>query len=174
MTEVAGEVADGFFMHPFTTLEYLEETTLPALRRGREMGGHKTGEGWDLGDFTICGPSFVTVGRDEQEMRAAVTGTKKQIAFYASTSAYRGVLDAHGWGDVQPELTRLSKQGEWDQMGNLIDDEMLRTFSVIGTPEEVGRGLREKLGGIAQRVTCYATYDVDPAIWAGVNAALRG
>ncbi len=168
MTEVAGEVADGFFIHPFTTRRYLDQVTMPALQRGRAKSGQQ------LEGFTVCGPSFVTVGRDEKEMAAAVTGTKKQIAFYASTPAYRGVLDLHGWGDVQPELTRLSKQGGWDEMGNLIDDDMLHTFSVVGTPEEVGKGLREKLGGIAQRLTCYAAYHVDPAIWTVVRDALRG
>ncbi len=174
MTAVAGEVADGFFIHPFTTRRYLDEVTLPALQRGRAKGGAATGSGWDLGDFTVCGPSFVTVGRTEGEMAAAIKGTKKQIAFYASTPSYRGVLEVHGWGEVQPELTRMSKQGDWDQMGELIDDDMLHTFSVVGTPKEVGAGLRAKLGDVAQRVNCYATYDVDPAIWGPVRDALRG
>jgi probable F420-dependent oxidoreductase len=173
MTQVAGEVADGFFIHPFTTRRYLDEVTLPALRAGREKGGHSIGDGWSLGDFTVCGPSFVTVGRNEQEMATAVTGTKKQIAFYASTPAYRGVLELHGWGDLQPELTRLSKAGGWDEMGELITDDMLHTFSVVGTPDEVGAALRKKLGDLAQRITCYATYDVDPAVWGPVRDALR-
>ncbi len=173
MTQVAGEVADGFFIHPFTTRRYLDEVTLPALRAGREKGGHAIGDGWSLGDFTVCGPSFVTVGRTEQELATAITATKKQIAFYASTPAYRGVLELHGWGDVQPELTLLSRQGGWDAMGELITDDMLHTFSVVGTPEEVGAALREKMGDLAQRVTCYTTYDVDPAVWGPVRDALR-
>jgi probable F420-dependent oxidoreductase len=167
MTEVAGEVADGFFVHPFTTRRYLDEVTLPALRRGRAKSGK------DLSDFTICGPSFVTTGRNEEEMAAAVVGTKKQIAFYASTPAYRGVLELHGWGDLQPELTRLSKAGGWDQMGELIDDDMLHTFSVVGTPEEIGPGLKAKLADIVQRLSFYAMYDSDPAIWGPVRDAVR-
>ena len=167
MTEVAGEVADGFFMHPFTTRRYLDEVTLPALRRGREKAG------LTLDGFTVCGPSFVTVGRDTAELDAAVIGTKKQVAFYASTPAYRGVLDRHGWAAVQPELTRLSKAGAWDEMGTLITDEMLETFSVVGSPAEVGAGLRAKLDGVAQRLSCYATYPVAPEIWGTVRDALR-
>jgi probable F420-dependent oxidoreductase len=173
MTEVAGEVADGFFIHPFTTRRYLDEVTLPALRRGREKGGHRIGGGWSLGDFTVAGPAFVTVGRNEQEMAAAVAGTKQQIAFYASTPAYRGVLELHGWGEIQPELVRLSKQGSWVQMGDLIDDDMLHAFSVVGTPEEVGVALHDKLGDLAQRVSCYAQYEIDPVVWGPVRAALR-
>ena len=85
MTEVAGEVADGFFVHPFTT------RALP--RRGHPSGAApRPGEGRarSLDDFTVCAPAFVTTGRTDEEMAAAITGTKKQIAFYASTPAYRG------------------------------------------------------------------------------------
>ena len=167
MTEVAGEVADGFFMHPFTTRRYLDEVTLPALRRGRQKVG------LTLEGFTVCGPSFVTVGRNQAELDAAAIGTKKQIAFYASTPAYRGVLELHGWGALQPELTRLSKAGAWDEMGSLITDEMLETFSVVGTPSEVGARLKSKLDGVSQRISCYATYDVDALIWEDVAEAVR-
>jgi hypothetical protein len=75
---------------------------------------------------------------------------------------------------VQPELTRLSKAGGWDEMGELITDDMLHTFSVVGTPAEVGKGLRDKLGDIAQRLSFYATYAVDPEVWGQVREALRG
>ncbi|WP_007507281.1 LLM class F420-dependent oxidoreductase [Pseudofrankia saprophytica] len=167
MTEVAGEVADGFFVHPFTTRRYLDEVTLPALERGRARTGRS------LEGFTVCGPSFVTVGRDERELAVAVKGTKDQIAFYASTPAYRPVLDVHGWGDLQPELTRLSKQGRWSNMGDLITDEMLHEFSVVGTPADVGKGLRAKLTRVSTRVSFYATYESDPAVWPEVLSALR-
>ena len=76
----------------------------------------------------------------------AVKGTKDQIAFYASTPAYRAVLDLHGWGELQPELTRLSKEGRWSDMGGAIDDELLHAFAVVGGPAEVGKGLRERCG----------------------------
>ena len=84
MTEVAGEVCDGFFFHPFTTDRYLREVTLPALERGRAKAGRP-----GLDGFTLAGPAFTCVGRDEAELAVAVKGTKDQIAFYASTPAYR-------------------------------------------------------------------------------------
>ena len=119
MTEVAGEVADGFICHGFTTRRYLDEVTLPRSSRGRAEAG-RTLEG-----FEICGPMFVVTGRDEDEMAKAATGVREQIAFYGSTPAYRRVLDLHGWGDLQDELNRMSKEGRWKEMGDLIDDEML-------------------------------------------------
>jgi len=168
MTAVAGEVGDGFFLHAFTTSRYAEEVTRPALLRGRVAAGHD-----GLDGFGISGPSFVAIGRDEAELATAVAGTKKQIAFYASTPAYRPVLDLHGWGDLQPELTALSKQGRWDEMTGLIDDPMLEAFAVVGPPAEAGRAFAKKLAGVVDRATAYAPYKIDPALWPEFLSAAR-
>src|SRR4051812_20806806 len=131
MTEVAGEVCDGFICHGFTTEKYLREVTIPALERGRAKAG-KTLEG-----FEIVGPSFVVTGTDEAQLEKAKAGTRQQIAFYGSTPAYRTVLDIHGWGGLQDELNSLSKQGKWVEMGDVIDDEVLNTFAVVGEADEI-------------------------------------
>jgi len=168
MTEVAGEVCDGFFIHPFTTDRYLHEVTLPALLRGRSRVGRT-----DLEGFTMAGPVFTCTGRDERELATAIAGTKQQIAFYASTPAYRSVLELHGWGDLQTELTRMTKQGRWSEIGSVIDDELLQTFAVVGEPAAVGRGLQERWGAVATRISLYATYDADPSIWPEVVEGAR-
>lgn len=168
MTEVAGEVCDGFFFHPFTTDRYMHEVTLPALVRGRAKAGKPSLDG-----FVIAGPAFTCTGRDEGELAMAIKGTKDQIAFYASTPAYRPVLELHGWGDLQPELTKLSKAGRWSEMGDAIDDELLHTFAVVGEPEAVGKALRHRWSPVADRITLYATYGSDPAIWPLVVSAIK-
>lgn len=167
MTEVAGEVCDGFICHGFTTEKYLREVTLPALARGRAKAG-KTLDG-----FEIIGPSFVVTGADEQQMSAAAAGTRQQIAFYGSTPAYRGVLDIHGWGGLQDELNTLSKQGKWVEMGGLIDDEILNTFAVVGEPEHIGSELHRRYGDVIQRISFYAPYQSDPDRWRKVLADLK-
>jgi probable F420-dependent oxidoreductase len=167
MTEVAGEVADGFLCHGFTTERYLREVTIPALERGRAKAG-KTMEG-----FEIVGPSFVVTGNDERELDAAATGTRQQIAFYGSTPAYRPVLELHGWGGLQDELNTLSKQGEWERMGTLVDDEILNTFAVVGEPEQIAPELSRRYGDVIQRISFYAPYASDPERWRGVMEALR-
>ncbi|HMC40428.1 MAG TPA: LLM class F420-dependent oxidoreductase [Acidimicrobiales bacterium] len=169
MTEVAGEVADGFLFHAFTTAPYLADVTLPALKRGRGAAGRDA-----LGSFDIAGPAFVATGRDEAELARAVRGTRAQIAFYASTPAYRPVLEHHGWADLQPELTKLSKEGRWEDMGDAIDDEVLHAFAVVGPPEEAGRGLRERWAGTATRITLYTPYPCDPETLRQVAGAARG
>lgn len=167
MTEVAGEVCDGFLCHGFTTEKYLREVTIPALARGRAKAG-KTMEG-----FEIVGPSFVVTGTNEKEMDAAATGTRRQIAFYGSTPAYRGVLDIHGWGGLQDELNTLSKQGKWAEMGDLITDDILNTFAVVAEPEKVAPELISRYGDVISRISFYAPYKADPDRWLPVIDALK-
>jgi probable F420-dependent oxidoreductase len=167
MTEVAGEVCDGFLCHGFTTEKYLREVTIPALARGRAKAG-KTMEG-----FEIVGPSFVVTGTTEEELAQAAAGTRQQIAFYGSTPAYKAVLDIHGWGGLQDELNTLSKQGKWVEMGNLIDDEILNTFAVVGEPEHIAPELHRRYGDVIQRISFYAPYKSDPERWRGVLEALK-
>ena len=167
MTEVCGEVCDGFICHGFTTEKYLREVTIPALARGRAKAG-KTMEGFD-----IVGPSFVVTGNNEDEMKAAAAGTRQQISFYGSTPAYRGVLEAHGWGGLQDDLNTLSKQGKWAEMGTLIDDEILNTFAVVGEPESIAPELHRRYGDVISRISFYAPYKSDPARWQPVIEAIK-
>jgi alkanesulfonate monooxygenase SsuD/methylene tetrahydromethanopterin reductase-like flavin-dependent oxidoreductase (luciferase family) len=81
--------------------------------------------------------------------------THRLLAFYGSTPAYRPVLAAHGWEDLQPELNALSKQGRWQDMGGLIDDEMLRTIAACGTPADVARHIRDRVDGVGDTVFLY-------------------
>jgi probable F420-dependent oxidoreductase len=167
MTEVAGEVADGFLCHSFTTEQYLREVTLPALERGRKKSGAT------MADFEISGPAFVVTGATEEQMKQAAAGTRQQIAFYGSTPAYRPVLEMHGWGDLQTELNRLSKQGKWQEMGTLIDDDILKTFAVVAEPEQVGAELSKRYGDVVSRISFYAPYRSDPERWSKVMGALK-
>ncbi len=167
MTEVAGEVCDGFLCHGFTTERYLREVTIPALEAGRKKAG-KTMDG-----FEIAGPAFVVTGTTEEQMAKAADGTRQQIAFYGSTPAYRGVLELHGWGGLQDDLNKLSKEGKWVEMGGLIDDEILHTFAVVGEPEQVAPELKRRYGDVISRISFYAPYKSDPERWQRVLDDLK-
>jgi probable F420-dependent oxidoreductase len=168
MTEVAGEVADGIILHGFTTERYVREVTMPALERGFKNGDR------DRSGFEICGPLFVVTGTSDEELEAARSGTKQQIAFYGSTPVYRGVLELHGWGGLQDELNTLSKRGEWVAMGDLITDDILETFAVVATPEEIPALMLARFGDLVDRISFYAPYRSDPDRWKGVLAGFRG
>ena len=111
---------------------------------------------------------IVSVGEDDQ----AHTATRRLLAFYGSTPAYRPVLDIHGWGDMQPELNALSKQGRWEEMGRLIDDDVLHTIAACGTAAEVAAHIRDRVAGISDQVCLYQPGPIAPETLAEVVDAL--
>ena len=150
MSEVAGEVCDGIICHAFSTERYLREVTIPAVERGLEKSGRS------MSEFEIVGPGFIVTGKDEGAKEETASAIRQQIAFYASTPAYRSVLELHGWGSAQDELNRMSKEGAWQEMGNLIDDEMLDTFAVVGEPEQIASRVTDRYGDCVDRMAFYS------------------
>ena len=148
MTEVAGEVADGVIIHAFTTEKYLRTVTLPAIEKGLARAGRSRD------DFEVSYPGFIVTGNTEEEFNASRQAVCKQIAFYGSTPAYAPVLGAHGWGDLQPELNKLSKQGRWDEMGTLITDDILEEFAVVAEINDVVEKFRNRYDGLVDRTMC--------------------
>jgi len=167
MTEVAGEVCDGMFVHGFTTEKYLRETTIPAIERGLARSGRSRA------DIELSFPTFMVTGETDEEWQAADAAVREQIAFYGSTPAYRPVLEAHGWGEAQDELNRLSKQGAWKEMGKVITDDILDAFAVRGTAAELPALVLARYGDLVDRLSFYAPYRTDPETWADVVAGFK-
>jgi len=167
MTEVVGAVCDGMLVHGFTTERYLREVTVPALQRGAQAAGRSTD------DIELSLPAFVVTGTNEESMAAAADGVRSQIAFYASTPAYKGVLDLHGSGELSGELTALSKQGRWSDMARLIDDDLLDAFAVVAEPDAVAPALLQRFGDVVHRVSFYAPYATPAGFWDPIVAELR-
>jgi len=167
MTRVAGEVADGFFGHPFNTRKSLLENMLPALEAGLAKSGRTRK------DLDVIWSTLTVTADTEEDFERVKLAARKQLAFYGSTPAYRSTLDCHGWGDLHAELNRLSKQGSWDVMTSLIDDEVLEAIAVVGARNEIGPRLEARLAGLADGVSLTHTRAPDPAQWADIVAALK-
>jgi probable F420-dependent oxidoreductase len=167
MTETAGAVADGLLVHGFTTERYLREVTVPALRDGRAKAGK------DLAGFDVCGSPLIVTGRTDEEMARARAGVRQQIAFYGSTPAYHGVLEVHGWGDLGRELHQLSRTGQWQEMGERIDDEVVDAFAVVAEPDKVAGELLSRYGDLMTRMTFYTPYDVDGSVTGQIATDLQ-
>ncbi|MHB8465018.1 MAG: LLM class F420-dependent oxidoreductase [Acidimicrobiales bacterium] len=165
MTEVCGEVCDGMLVHGFTTERYLREVTIPALDRGLAKAGRTRT------DLELSCPIFIVTGETEQQQTTALEGVKRQIAFYGSTPAYRPVLELHGWGDLQPELNRMSKDGKWVEMGGLIDDDVVDAFAVVAPPDKVPEAVRARFGDVVDRLSFYTPYQADDE---AIRAVLAG
>ena len=163
MTEVAGEVADGIIIHGFTTEKYVKRSR--CRRSSAGCGGRQRSR--DRSRSRAAVRRHRHERRGDRRRRGA--GVKQQIAFYGSTPAYRGVLELHGWGDLQTELNQLSKQGEWVKMGELIDDDITCAFA--GRPHRApGRRRRaeaRRCAGVVDRCSFLRarTASMIPALW---------
>ncbi|WP_067825580.1 TIGR03617 family F420-dependent LLM class oxidoreductase [Nocardia inohanensis] len=144
MTEMAAATADGLLVMPFNTERHFRERTLPAVARGR---GERP--------FEIIVEAIVAMGDSEAEIEQARRAVRNLLAFYGSTPSYRPVLDVEGWGELQPELNTLSKQGRWREMAGLIDDAMVDALAVSGTPGQCADIIRKRFGDSASRVCAY-------------------
>ncbi|HXM55594.1 MAG TPA: LLM class F420-dependent oxidoreductase [Candidatus Dormibacteraeota bacterium] len=167
MCEVAGEVADGVLLHPFSTERYVRERALPAVERGLARG-ERAREGFELG----LSP-FVATGPDDEQVQDSLVAVRQQIAFYGSTPAYRKVLELHGWGEVQDELNSLSKRGRWAEMAELITPEMLDAFVVQAPHDRLAAALGERYGGLADRLQFYAPPGADHDAWRALLTDIR-
>jgi probable F420-dependent oxidoreductase len=152
MTRTAAEVADGLLVMPFHSHRHFRERTLPAIEEGLQLGGRPP---LSAGEFDVLPQAIVAMGTTPEEVEAASVGVRGLLAFYGSTPAYKPVLDVEGWGDLQPELNTLSKQGDIMQMIDRIDDDVLRTLAVVGTPEECAAEITRRFGDVADRVCAY-------------------
>ena len=146
MNEVAGEVADGVLTHGICSGRYLREVALPAVERGLAASG-RTRDG-----FEVTCPGFISVVEDEANRDKARDAMRRHVGYYASTPAYRPVLELHGWGDLQTELYQCSKKGRWDEMGRLVDDEVLDTLTIVCAPGELAGRVGERYGGLVERI----------------------
>lgn len=166
LCRVAGEVADGFQVHPLHTPAYLRDVVLPAIRQGQTRAGR------DGVPFQVSASVFVVTDPRDEGRRAEV---KRAIAFYASTPSYRGVLAFHGWQDVGTRLSALASRGEWSKMADEVTDEMLTTISVVAPVREAGAQIRERYHGLADRVGVYESFSpADEQRWRGLIAGIRG
>ncbi len=149
MTEVAAEVANGVIAHGFTTARYLREVTLPAVQRGLEKSGRKRE------DFDVSLPAMVVTGVDEEAFEQSKMAIRSQLGFYASTPAYRPVLELHGWGELQTTANQLTREGRWQEMGALITDDILHTFALVCEDiEQLPALLQQRYGDMADTWMC--------------------
>ena len=167
MCRLAGELCDGFHAHPFHSIKYFDEVVMPNITAGLRKARRTRS------DVQISSTAFVITGNNRDEIEAAKGPVRQQIAFYASTPAYVGVLEVHGWGEAGRRLTDLSKKGAWTEMANEITDEMLEVYAVTGTYDEVVDKVKKKYEGYLDRTAFYFSSG-DRDRWRKIVAAFNG
>ncbi len=171
MCRLAGELCDGFHLHPFHSAKYIRETVLPNIERGLARAKRARDQ------VAVATTAFVIMGRDRDEIEHAKAPVRQQLAFYASTRTYSAVLEAHGWGETSARLNEKAAKGEWAGMAALITDEMLEVYAVQGTYEQIPDLLRKKYDGLIDRLGFYVPVGAagtDEGTWRRLIAACRG
>ena len=166
MTEAAAEVADGYFVHPFHSAQSFDELSMPALQRGLDKSEKS------LGDFEISAQIVTATGFNDEQLEAAIFSARNQIAFYGSTPAYRPVLEVHGWEGMQEQWSQMAREGKWGEMAASVSDEILETFAVIGSPDEVAAKIKTRCEGRVDRVSP-VIYQADTELLVALLLALK-
>jgi probable F420-dependent oxidoreductase len=154
LCRLAGELCQGFHVHPFHTIRYLKEAILPNIEKGLQKTGRQRS------DIQLASAVFVVTGENDREIQDSKGAVKAQIAFYASTSSYEPVLACHGWESIGKDLNALSRQGRWAEMAEAIPDEMLNEFAIVAPYDQLARRVRERYDGLLDRVAYY--FDFEP------------
>jgi len=140
MTEAAVDLADGLMTHSFLSEKSLREINLKTIEARLAKIGKPRSE------FEIQVPLFIATGSNEEEYKRNVAWHRHRIGFYSSTPAYKEVLDIHGWGDIHAETKRMTKEGRWDELGDLVTDEMVDTYTIRGEPHEIAPKIKARFG----------------------------
>jgi probable F420-dependent oxidoreductase len=167
LTRAAAEVGDGLLVHPFATRESLEQLTLPGIAEGLALAGR------DRSELELAVVTMIATGDSGAELDEAIATVRGQLAFYGSTPAYARILECNGWEGLHPRLNALSKEGRWDDMADLVPDEMVESIAIVGRRHEIAGRIREKVGGIADTVSLECTRRPDPGHFADICADLQ-
>ena len=167
MCQMAGEVADGLIIHPFSNMPYIREHVLDNVRLGLKKGGRSEET------FILSIAAMVITGDSEANYDKAYDAIRSLLAFYGSTPAYLPAMQAIGCESLQPELNRLSKENRRDEMTALISDDIVEHFAVIGEPDQIAQQLLDKYGRLASRLSIYAPYFAKSDVWRGIIADIK-
>jgi probable F420-dependent oxidoreductase len=170
MCQLAGELCDGFHIHPFHSLKYLDEVVFPNLEKGLQKAGRQRSQ------VAMTTTAFVITGANEAEVEAAKAPVRQQLSFYASTRTYSGVLEIHGWGDASARLNEKAAKGDWTGMANEITDEMLEVYAVSGTYDQIAERVKSKYKNYLDRVAFYLPFSrgSDDARWREIVRSFNG
>ncbi len=170
LCRLAGELCEGFHVHPLNSAQYIDGTVRPAISEGAQKAGRA------LSDIALSASVFVVTGETDQETSFWREFVRSQISFYASTPSYRVILDTHGWTSVAEELSALAAHKRWGDMAKLVTDEMIDAFAIVAPPERVGEAMLARYQGLVDRVTPYIPYRPGelPTLWRSIlDAFLR-
>ena len=153
MLRVAGEVADGVRLHPFSTRRYLDEVSLAHVREGLERTGRARR------NIEVISGAFIATGATKEEVMKMRDYVRFRIAFYCSTRSYWNVLRLHDMEDLGERLRPYPAENRWDEMAAQIPGDVIDLFATVGTYEEIGDKIAARYGGLADSLSLFMPTD---------------
>lgn len=152
MCRLCGEVADGHLPGDPITWKWHEEVMLPNLEIGLKRSGRK------LKDLDLGGYGFIGCATTDKGIDKVVKGLKERVALYASTPEYKEMLSMHGWSVKQEDFAAMTRENKWEEMGNLVSDEMLEAYAIVTNPDDLPGALKKRYGGKVDRIQIDETW----------------
>jgi probable F420-dependent oxidoreductase len=170
MCAVAGEVADGVRLHPVCTPRFIDEEVMANLVRGAARSGR------DVDEVEICMKPLVGTAPDAASLERVTAIVRERVSFYLSTPSYRRPFELHGWLESARQASVLAREGRWNELPGLVDDEMLHTVATLGTHDEIADKLNDRYADRVHRIEfsipCHDAGDV--ATLRDILSRLRG
>lgn len=152
LCKLAGELCEGFHIHPLNSVQYLKNIVRPAISEGAAIAGRS------LEDVTLAASVFAITGENEAQTENLRAFVRSQISFYASTPSYRVIFEQHGWGEIADELGSMAARKQWAEMPRLVTDEMIDAFAIVAPPDKVGEAAIARYAGLVDRIMFYIPY----------------
>lgn len=149
MLQMAGEVADGVHVHPIGELGYLRRHVVPRVAAGAAAAGR------DVSEIAVIVPVTTIVGDDDAEIAAARDAARRSLSFYGSTPNYAFIWDEAGFEGTTERVRAHQKAGDLRAMAAEITDDHLATFCTEASWDGLAPALRDRYGGIADRLVFY-------------------
>jgi probable F420-dependent oxidoreductase len=151
---LAGEIAAGFISHPTNSSpRYLKTTCRPALETGAARAGRSLAE-----IELVCSTPVIT-GASRVQVASERERQRRLVAFLYSTPAYRVTLELYGWEELTDRLQALIRADDWDDLHEVITDEVLDTLIPTATLDELAPLLAERFAGLADAIVLSPTPD---------------
>lgn len=144
---VAASLGDAIRLHAFSTPEFVRRSVVPTLVEAAMASPR----GADR-PFDIIGGGFVATAADEEGVESQRAAARRRIAFYGSTRTYLAVLETHGWAELGTDLRALADAGRWEDMADIVPDEVLDEFVTSGTYDQIPPLIASRYGGTLTRV----------------------
>ncbi len=170
MTALAGEASDGMITHPTNTPpRYIREVALPRLQKGADKAGRS------LDEVKLILGALVAAGKDAKAVAAEKEKQRNLFGFLYSTPAYWPSLELFGWQEKGEQLLKMTREGSWQDMVKIIDDEMLDQFVPCGSYEEIADIIKQRYSDLSTMINFPLPDDpADDSLAAKAIARLKG